>query len=70
MAERGSRWDTFRLVLGGTILACWVASITLNAIDRTYNPPITIHALMLVVATWAFADRVIGRREREGRDDE
>lgn len=54
-------------IAASVIAIAWVGSLVLNAIDRTYNPPASLHILMLAVATFLFgADRVLG--SKNGKD--
>lgn len=48
-------------VLGWTITAVWAASFIVDALVRTYDPPVSIHALMMIVAGAAFGSALIQR---------
>lgn len=45
------------------ITAVWVASLVADGIWPTYDPPVTIHALMMAAAGWAFAGGYIHRQQ-------
>ena len=47
------------------ITVVWVLSLTLDATWGSYDPPPTIHALMMLVAGWAFGERYLRRRSDE-----
>jgi hypothetical protein len=49
--------------LGWLITLVWAVSFILDAIITTYDPPVSIHALMMVVAGAAFGSTLIKRDE-------
>jgi hypothetical protein len=57
------------------ITVVWVLSVALDAVWPPYDPPATVHALMMAVAGWAFGQQYIGNRrikaerEREAKDE-
>lgn len=44
-------------IIAGIITVVWVASVSLDAVWKQYDPPSTIHALMMAVVGWAFGSR-------------
>ena len=50
--------------LSYVITALWIASFILAAVDRTYQPPAAIHALMLSVAGFMFGEGLVKRNDR------
>lgn len=62
--------QTDRVATGIALLitTVWTLSIILDATWRAYDPPATIHALMMAVAGWAFGHRYLGKRNKV--DDE
>lgn len=51
-------------VLGWVITGAWAASFVLDAVVKTYDPPWTIHALMMVVAGAAFGSTLIVKGDK------
>lgn len=49
-----------------TITVAWFGSLVLDAAWPAYSPPATLHALMMLVAGWAFGERIV-RRNGSGR---
>lgn len=47
--------------LGWLITGIWSVSFILDAAVKTYDPPVSIHALMMVVAGAAFGSTLIKR---------
>lgn len=47
--------------LGWLITGAWAASFLLDAAIRDYDPPVSVHALMMVVAGAAFGSSLIHR---------
>lgn len=47
--------DTLRKVIAWAITAAWCMSIIYTAVDRTYNPPVSVHVLMVALVTALFA---------------
>lgn len=59
--------ERLRLFIAWAITVAWVASIIYTAVDRTYNPPVTIHVLMVALVTALFAGpRIL----KNGKDKE
>lgn len=56
----GSQFATW---MAGIITFVWVASLITDAAWPAYEPPVTIHALMMAAAGWAFAGGYIRRQE-------
>lgn len=57
--------------LSWIITAAWAISFVLDATVKTYDPPVSVHALMMVVAGAAFGSTLINRgdtREPLGKD--
>lgn len=52
-------------VIAGVIVVLWVASFILDATSRSYDPPASIHALMMAVAGWAFGQRYLERNRKD-----
>jgi hypothetical protein len=48
-------------VLGWTITGAWAASFALDAMVVGYEPPVTVHALMMIVAGAAFGSSLFQR---------
>lgn len=54
--------ERLRLALGWTIVGAWTLSLVLDAIPgSTYDPPASVHVLMMVVAGALFGPRITGR---------
>jgi uncharacterized membrane protein AbrB (regulator of aidB expression) len=53
--------DRLRVVLAWLIVGAWVATIVYAAVDRTYQPPPTVHLLMMAVAAFLFGPSITGR---------
>jgi hypothetical protein len=45
------------------IALVWVVSITLEVVWPMYDAPATIHALMMLAASWAFGRGLVNRKE-------
>lgn len=54
-------------IIAGIITAVWFGSMVLDATWAAYDPPGSIHALMMAVAGWAFGERYL--RRKNGGDD-
>lgn len=50
------------------ITAAWAISFIVDILQPAYDPPPSLHALMLIVAGAAFGNAVIGRKN--GKDAE
>lgn len=59
--------EGLRLVAGWSVVVAWVAAIIADVVVPGYDPPDSIHVLMLVVVTALFAPTIIGRRN--GKDE-
>lgn len=57
--------DRLRLVVGGLITAAWFASFVVDVVNPAYDPPATIHLLMMVVAGALFAPSVLNRKDKD-----
>lgn len=68
--------DQLRKVVIVIVTVAWTASLVLTALDRTYNPPGTLHVLMVAVVTFLLGAPTIfrtngsnpfrnGKREKE-----
>jgi hypothetical protein len=44
------------------ITVVWTASLVVDGFVESYDPPATVHALMMIVAGWAFGERLLGKR--------
>jgi hypothetical protein len=49
--------------IAGVITVAWAVSFVLDAIFPNYEPPESVHALMLIVAGAAFTQGIIVRRD-------
>jgi lipopolysaccharide export LptBFGC system permease protein LptF len=56
--------DRIAAIIALVVLVAWVVSFILDAAWPAYDPPPTIHALMMLVAGWAFGERLL----RKGND--
>jgi drug/metabolite transporter (DMT)-like permease len=52
------------------ITIAWATSFIIGAFNPDYNPPPSIHPLMLIVAGAAFGTAVLPKRRRDQGDDE
>lgn len=63
--------DRAAVVIALVVTAVWVASCVADAVVAAYDPPATVHALMMAVAGWAFGQRYFGRpNDQEDPDDD
>lgn len=44
--------------IGWTVTVAWAASFVLDAVLKNYEPPVTVHALMMLVAGAAFGGQM------------
>lgn len=58
--------ETLRRAAIVVIMTLWTVSIIYTAIDRSYNPPATLHVLMVAVATFLFGAPIVFRKNGEG----
>lgn len=56
--------DRLRLVLGWTVTVGWAISVGISFLDRSYNPPSTLHLLMMLIAGVLFGPTITGRDRR------
>jgi hypothetical protein len=59
--------SVMRFALAGLITVAWAASFILNAVTPAYEPPVSLHPLMLIVATGVFGSEAV-RAVRNGRN--
>ena len=52
------------------ITTAWAVSFILGALNPSYNPPPSIHPLMLIVAGAAFGTAVLPKRSKGDEADE
>lgn len=43
------------------IITAWAVSFLVDIVSSSYEPPPTVHALMMIVAGWAFGVTAFGR---------
>lgn len=55
--------DRLATAIGVMITVAWAVSFVLDAALPRYEPPQTVHALMLIVAGAAFGKNIIKRSE-------
>ena len=60
--------DRLATAIAITITVVWLASVVLDAVWPKYDPPTSIHPLMMAVAGWAFGQRYL--RRKEGNTDD
>ena len=53
-------------ILAMVIIVAWVISFILEATMKTYDPPQTVHSLMLIVAGAAFTGTRLASRNGNG----
>lgn len=56
--------ERLTIAVGIVIVLLWGVSVLLSFIDRSYNPPATLHALMMLVAGVLFGPTITGGRGR------
>lgn len=61
-------WSIFRLIFAGAILVAWLASIVVDTLSASYDPPYSLHLLMMVVAGALFGPAITGRTNGNGHD--
>lgn len=49
-------------VLAGVITAAWAISFVMDIVARTYDPPPSVHALMMMVAGAVFGEGLLKTR--------
>jgi hypothetical protein len=54
--------DRIATAIAIVITIVWTLSLVLDAVWAKYDPPGTVHALMMAVAGWAFGQRYLTRR--------
>lgn len=50
-----------RIVIGWVVVGAWVGSIIIDASIPDYDPPASIHLLMMLVAGALFGPKITGR---------
>ena len=60
--------DRLRIGVGIVIVCAWVGSLLLDAFVTDYDPPATVHLLMMVVAGAIFGPSITGPWRRNDRD--
>lgn len=55
--------NSFIDILGWIITIAWAASLIADAVLKDYDPPISIHAVMMLVAGAAFGGQFIKKGE-------
>lgn len=63
MTEPNGKLALLKLVVGWSIVAVWAFSIGLDVFLPEYDPPPTIHLLMMLVAGAMFGPTITGRRK-------
>lgn len=58
--------DRLRNAIGWTVLIAWGTSFVLDAALKNYDPPVSVHALMMIVAGAAFGGSIIKRNGANG----
>lgn len=51
--------DRLRSAIGWTVTAAWAISFVLDAVLPHYEPPVSLHALMMLVAGAAFGGSML-----------
>jgi hypothetical protein len=59
--------DRLRTVMGWAIIVAWTISLALDASIMTYEPPTSIHILMMLAAGALFGPKIIGRNGNNRR---
>jgi hypothetical protein len=62
--------DRIATIIALVITIVWTLSLVLDAVWSKYDPPGTVHALMMAVAGWAFGQRYLGKRNDGNKDEE
>lgn len=57
--------ETFATRLAYVVTAVWLGSIAVDAASSSYTVPITVHAVMMLVAGWAYGRGIVGRNGNE-----
>lgn len=61
--------EKLRLYTATTIVVVWMVSLIADVIPiLNYDPPATLHALMVMTATFLFGPSLLGRSRGEARD--
>lgn len=53
--------ERLRVAVGWVVVCAWVASLIVDALVKTYDPPTTLHIVMMIVAGYLFAPTIVGR---------
>jgi len=59
--------DLVRLIIAWAVVVAWLASIIVDATVPTYEPPASIHILMMLVAGALFGPRIARRGNGNSR---
>lgn len=57
----GGGLDRVRIVVAWIVVGAWLATLLYAAVDRSYQPPATVHLLMMAVAAFLFGPSITGR---------
>jgi hypothetical protein len=61
--------EKLRLYTAAAIVVVWMVSLVADAIPvLSYDPPATLHALMVMTATFLFGPSLVGRSRGAARD--
>ena len=55
--------DLLRSVIGWTVTGAWATSFVLDAMFASYEPPVSLHALMMLVAGAAFGGSMLKKKD-------
>ena len=58
-----------RVIFGAVVILAWVTSIIVNLVDRTYDPPASVHILMMLVAGALFGPSLPDWIKRNGKKE-
>lgn len=53
--------ERLRSVIGWVVTGAWATSFVLDALLVRYEPPVSVHALMMIVAGAAFGSSMLRR---------
>lgn len=59
--------EVLRLVTASVILALFVVSVIVGIMDGDYEPPWTLHVMMVAIAGYLFGPSIVGRATVEKR---
>jgi hypothetical protein len=56
-------------VIAVTVTAAWLISFLMDIVVKSYEPPVSVHALMMMVAGAAFAEGVVKKNGNETKHE-